>query len=211
MQYGFYFDQSRCIGCNACTVSCKDWNAVNPGPVRWRNQENHETVRGVSVFENLTMSCNHCAEPACLPKCPYGAITKNRDNGIVTVSRSACQGALECIKACPYSAIKQADDIQEPTPDADWSIDHPVQKCTYCQRDRVSKGQSPVCVAACPVRALDWGDVEEIKRKYPSAVQLNETDFPYAYSNANASVTDTKPSFYITKRKTMVVSKLVNS
>lgn len=206
MQYGFYFDQSRCIGCNACTVSCKDWNAVNPGPVRWRNQENHGIVGGVPVFANLTMACNHCAEPACLPKCPVGAISKDGGTGIVTVSRSACQGYLECIKACPYSAFKQAGDTQEPVRDFEWSIDHPVQKCTYCWSDRTSKGQAPVCVVACPVRALDWGDVEALKARYPEAVQLNETDFPYAYSNIDASTAATKPSFYITKRKTIKIT-----
>lgn len=202
MQYGFYFDQSRCIGCNACSVSCKDWNHVNPGPVRWRTQQNFELVEGVPVFANFSMACNHCKEPACLPRCPVGAIIKDPGTGIVTVERSVCQGYLECVKACPYSSVKQAGNTQEPDRDPEWFIDHPVQKCTYCWPDRVSKGLSPVCVASCPVHALDWGDVDEIMKKYPDAVQLSEAEFPYAYSNLDAGTTDTKPSFFIKKRST---------
>ena len=38
IQYAFYFDQTRCMSCNSCTVACKDWNQVEPGPVAWRKQ-----------------------------------------------------------------------------------------------------------------------------------------------------------------------------
>ncbi len=73
---GFYFNQNRCSGCGTCIVACKDYNQVNPGAVRWRNQQNHED--GKSVFENLSMSCNHCEEPACVAACPEEAIEKSR-------------------------------------------------------------------------------------------------------------------------------------
>ena len=32
MQIGFYFDQTRCTGCSACRVACKDWNDIPAGP-----------------------------------------------------------------------------------------------------------------------------------------------------------------------------------
>lgn len=205
MQYGFYFDQTRCIGCNACTVSCKDWNQVNPGPVRWRKQQAYEENNGVSVFENLTMSCNHCENPACLSACGAGAISKN-DKGMVIVDKTKCQGLKSCITACPFSAPHVADDNQEPKKRSEWKIDHPMQKCKYCY-ERVEDGQSPVCVAACPVRALDYGDIEDLQRKYPDAVRLNKEDFPYAYSNPMGRL-DTNPSFLIKKRKVLAVTKI---
>ena len=205
MQYGFYFDQTRCIGCNACTVSCKDWNQVNPGPVRWRNQQAYETNNGQSVFENLTMSCNHCEKPACLEACGAGAISKTA-KGIVIVDRTKCQDMRSCITACPFTAPHLADDLQEPAKRSEWVVDHPMQKCKYCY-ERVEDGNSPVCVAACPVRALDWGDFDVLQRNYPDAVRLNEQDFPYAYSNP-AGKRDTNPSFLIRKRKNIVVTKL---
>ena len=33
MQLGFYFDQTRCTGCDACVVACKDWKDIPAGPV----------------------------------------------------------------------------------------------------------------------------------------------------------------------------------
>ena len=203
MQLGFYFDQTRCIGCNACTVSCKDWNQVNPGPVRWRKQENHEKNNGVSVFENLTMSCNHCEEPACLTACAANAITKT-DKGIVIVDRNKCQALKACITACPFAAPHIADDLQEPKKGENWVVDHPMQKCKYCW-ERIEDGNSPVCVSACPVRALDYGYIDDLQRKYPDAVRMNPTDFPYAYVN---NTNDTKPSFFIKKRTNLVISEV---
>ena len=165
MRYAFYFDQTRCMSCNSCSVSCKDWNQVNPGPVRWRKQENHEKNNGVSVFENLTMSCNHCEEPACLTACAANAITKT-DKGIVIVDRNKCQALKACITACPFAAPHIADDLQEPKKGENWVVDHPMQKCKYCW-ERIEDGNSPVCVSACPVRALDYGDIDDLQRKYP--------------------------------------------
>ena len=34
-QMGFYFDQTRCIGCYTCSVACKDWHNI-PEKVNWR-------------------------------------------------------------------------------------------------------------------------------------------------------------------------------
>ena len=34
-QMGFYFDQTRCTGCYACVVACKDWHDIDAGPVSW--------------------------------------------------------------------------------------------------------------------------------------------------------------------------------
>jgi anaerobic dimethyl sulfoxide reductase subunit B (iron-sulfur subunit) len=45
MQYGFYFDQTRCVGCNTCSVSCKDFNQINPGHVRWRTHKLQKQCR----------------------------------------------------------------------------------------------------------------------------------------------------------------------
>jgi len=34
-QYAFFFDQNRCYNCHACVVACRDWNDIQPGPVKW--------------------------------------------------------------------------------------------------------------------------------------------------------------------------------
>ena len=53
--------------------------------------------------------------------------------------------------ACPYSA-----------PKVDRSKGHSV-KCDGCG-ERVAAGEKPVCVEACPARALDFGPVEDMSQ-----------------------------------------------
>ena len=57
--------------------------------------------------------------------------------------------------ACPYEA---------PTPDPDTGK---MTKCDMCL-DKVLKGEKPACVASCPMRALDFGTMEELTEKYGS-------------------------------------------
>ena len=115
MQYGFVFDQSRCMGCNACTVACKDWNQVKPGLVRWRKHKGHEkTNEGYDVIsqtsaletvENLVMSCNHCDRPACIKSCSSNAISKDPNTGIVSIDREKmpwCISMRDCMPVWCY-------------------------------------------------------------------------------------------------------------
>ena len=44
-----------------------------------------------------------------------------------------------------------------------------ANKCDGC-RDRVAAGLQPVCVEACPLRALEFGDIEELRAAHPDAV-----------------------------------------
>lgn len=191
MRYAFFVDMTKCKACNTCTVSCKDWNLVNPGPVRWRRQETYEYN---DTFLPFSMSCNHCENPACQTACPAGAISKRAD-GIVVINRNACIGDKSCITACPYAKPQIADDTQEPDKDASWAITHPMQKCTFCY-DKIDAGESPICVSSCVNHAIDFGDFDALKIKYPDAVQINSTDFPYLYVN---NTNDTGPSILVRK------------
>lgn len=191
-QLAFYFDQTRCGACNACTVACKDWNQVNPGPVAWRKQFTHETANG---FFPLAFACNHCDEPACVAACSFNAISKN-ENGVVLVDRDKCQGLTACVSACPYAKPQIAGDKQEPSPHVGWQIKHPMQKCTMCYYDKLKNGLKPTCVLACVGRALDFGTVDYITSTYADAVRLNPNDFPYAYVN---NKNDTVPNLFIKK------------
>ena len=40
-----------------------------------------------------------------------------------------------------------------------------MTKCTLCS-DLLDKGQNPACVDACVMRALDFGDLDELRAKY---------------------------------------------
>ena len=74
-QYGFFFDQSRCYGCKACSVACKDWYDIAPGPEKWMSVYMWEKGR----FPNpsigiLAFNCGHCDNPVCAAACENGAI-----------------------------------------------------------------------------------------------------------------------------------------
>lgn len=169
MQYTFYFDQSRCTGCTTCLIACKDWNGLKAGDLRYRKivtTEEGKNYPDISVT-NTVFSCNHCEKPACLAACPVEAISK-REDGVVVNDRNKCIACGACADACPFGAPHYGDDITEPEQQNTWQTEHPMQKCDFCS-DRLEKGQPPICVSSCLVRALDYGTEDEMKKKYPNA------------------------------------------
>jgi len=158
MQYGFYFDQTRCTGCFTCAVACKDWHDIPAGPAKWlrvRCFEKGEYPRPFVAY--LFIPCYHCENPACLDACPGGAIEKNHESGIVTVNPNECLGretCQACADACPYGA-PQFGEGQNPK----------MKKCDLCH-ERIQANQKPICVEACPMRALDAGPMNELRGKY---------------------------------------------
>lgn len=159
MQMGFYFDQSRCTGCYACIVACKDWHDIPAGPASWIKV----TAIEKGKFPDLSLSylftpCLHCAEPICAEACPVSAITKREGDGVVVVDREVCIGSEQCkfacLKACPYDVPQFG---AEPNPK--------MQKCDLCL-ERWVENKKPICVDACPMRALDAGPLDKLKAKY---------------------------------------------
>lgn len=158
MQVGFYFDQSRCTGCYACVIACRDRHDIQDTAVSWRRLI--ETERGAYPDVRLSyvsLSCCHCAEPACLAACPVSAIAKRAEDGIMTVDRQACLGGHACgacKEACPWGVPQFSNEE-----------DAAMQMCTLCL-DRLAQAQQPACVAACPLYALDAGPLDELEKKY---------------------------------------------
>ncbi len=66
-QYGFFFDQGRCYGCKACSVACKDWYDIAPGPEKWMSvymwEKNAFPLTSIGI---LAFSCGHCDNPVCV-------------------------------------------------------------------------------------------------------------------------------------------------
>ena len=97
MQIGFFFDQTRCIGCCTCVVACKDWNDIPAGPASWRRVTSIEKGDWPNLFvAYFTSSCYHCADPICVAICPAKAISKRNEDGIVTVDREKCRHDAHC-------------------------------------------------------------------------------------------------------------------
>jgi anaerobic dimethyl sulfoxide reductase subunit B (iron-sulfur subunit) len=165
-QYAFTFDSSSCTGCKACQVACKDKHDL-PVDILWRRV--YEVTGGTWKKEGgvwvpavlsyyLSMACHHCQKPICGEACPTQAIYK-RDDGIVMLETLACIGCRYCEWACPYGAI-QFDPASRV-----------VTKCHFCY-DYLALGEPPACVAACPMRALDFGDLSELSKKYAGTREI---------------------------------------
>ena len=97
MQVGFYFDQTRCAGCNACRIACKDWHDQPSGPASWMRINYLEEGPFPNVFACYLMSnCYHCEEPVCAYICPNEAISKREEDGIVVVDKDKCREEVPC-------------------------------------------------------------------------------------------------------------------
>ena len=141
-------------------VSCQDKNDLSPD-LRWRRvyeieggdwEKNNVAWTTLPFSYFLSLSCNHCENPLCVEACPTGAMNKN-EYGIVTIDQDKCMGCGYCQWACPYDA-----------PQLDRSVNR-MSKCDLCF-DIISEDKKPSCVAGCPMRALDFGTMEELEEKY---------------------------------------------
>lgn len=140
-QYRFHFDMAKCIGCKCCVVACNEQNG-NPAGILWRRVG--EVEGGVyphTMRSYLSMGCNHCVEPTCLKGCPVDAYTKDPLTGIVRHSADACIGCQYCTWNCSYGV---------PQYNAERGV---VGKCDMCY-GRLTMGESPACVNACPEGAI---------------------------------------------------------
>jgi anaerobic dimethyl sulfoxide reductase subunit B len=155
-QYGFFVDLSRCIGCNACVIACKQWHGIPPGPVKWMRVYQWEkgNFPDTRIFL-LPIMCYHCERPLCVKACPHGALYKEESHGAVLVDRAKCRGERKCVLACPYGAPQFASD----------AASAPMSKCTMCL-DRLQKGLAPICVLSCSLRALEFGLLKDLLKKY---------------------------------------------
>ncbi|HEV7239836.1 MAG TPA: 4Fe-4S dicluster domain-containing protein [Thermoanaerobaculia bacterium] len=147
VQWGKVIDQTRCIGCHACSTACKSENAVPLGV-------NRTYVKYVDIGQFPTARrafqvtrCNQCEHPPCVEACPTTAMYR-RPDGIVDFDKNICIGCKACIAACPYDAI-----FINPE-------DHSAEKCNFCAH-RLEVGLEPACVVVCPTEAILIGNLKD--------------------------------------------------
>ena len=159
-RWAMVVDVGKCIGCQACTVSCIMENAVPENSFRTivSTYEVHDDSHtGTYMLPRL---CNHCANPPCIPVCPVGATFQQAD-GTVVVDGERCVGCAYCVQACPYDARF----INHDTGKAD--------KCTFCAH-RIAVGLLPACVETCVGGARVFGDLNDPKSQVSQLVRQHE-------------------------------------
>lgn len=189
-QLAFYFEQKHCVGCDTCQIACKDKHDLPVGQLFRKVFEvsgGGFRVRNGAVFPEVyafwvSISCNHCIKPKCADNCPTGAIKKRDEDGIVYIEQDLCIGCRLCLDSCPYGSPQY-----NPTTSK-------VSKCDFC-RDLLSQNKPPACVASCPVRALDYGPLNALRKKFGN---VNETK-----GLPRAGITD--PALVITPHRDAVI------
>jgi len=176
---GFFTDTSICIGCKACEVACKEWNAVPEDGIALSGMSYDNTVGlGASTWRHVAFIeqpipvgapsstpaaaeglrwlmasdvCKHCTESACLDVCPTGALFRT-EFGTVVVQDDVCNGCGYCVGACPFGVIARREE------------DGGAHKCTLCY-DRLGAGMEPACAKACPTQSIQFGPLDELRER----------------------------------------------
>ena len=174
--YVMVIDLGACIGCDTCTVACKQENNLPTG-VAWtqlitvdsfNKNENIQNLRRNYPHvkqDFLPLSCQHCVDGPCVDVCPTSATFRRPEDGIVMQDPSLCIGCRYCMVVCPFTTVRIYSDSQPsftlPFPTGGNPIGHranTVEKCTFCAH-RIEQGKQPACVEACPTQARIFGDL----------------------------------------------------
>jgi formate dehydrogenase iron-sulfur subunit len=189
MSKAFLIDTSKCIGCRACQVACKQWNGlpaektVNVGShqnpqdlsaVTWTLVKMNEVESGGKLrWLFLKDQCRHCVEPPCLMSTDVeGAIVRDEDTGAVIYTEKTKEVNFDDVM-CPYNIPRKDKSGQ-------------MFKCTMCL-DRVHAGMLPACVKACPSGTMNFGDrdkmaalaekrLEAAKARYKDALLVDDME-----------------------------------
>jgi len=169
MRLGLVIDLKRCVGCNACTLACKQEHGT-PDGIHYARVINRE----VGTYPDMTRTflpvlCNHCDDPPCEKACPTGA-TYVRPDGIVMIEEKKCIGCRACAVACPYmhrhfvsrGMLHKDRDADNPYAEVKLAAfrEGTMTKCNLCAH-RIDQGLEPACVVTCPTEARIFGDLDD--------------------------------------------------
>jgi Fe-S-cluster-containing dehydrogenase component len=158
-RYAMAINVDRCTGCYACFLACRDEFTGNDYPPHSLAQpataQNWIAVKEIErgTFPKVKVSyipvpCQNCAAASCIDAGRDGAVYR-RDDGIVMIDPEKAKGQKEIASSCPYGVIF-------------WNAEQNVaQKCTFCAHLLDNGGDQPRCAEACPVDAIEFGDVDD--------------------------------------------------
>lgn len=155
-----YLHQERCTGCRSCEIACAVQHSASK-TLFGALTETPSSQKRLFVHEAAGMKmpvlCRHCEEAPCIASCITGCLYHD-ENGYVRRRKERCIGCWSCIMVCPFGVITR--DPQK----------HLAVKC-----DRCHKLEIPACVNACPTRALELKNIDDIPPEIRERVALRET------------------------------------
>jgi formate dehydrogenase beta subunit len=173
------YDATICVGCNACTNACRQWNGTQPETDARQvydapSELSADTYTLIQLYQGekessfVKRQCMHCVDPACVSGCPVHALQKTKD-GPVTYDPSRCIGCRYCQYACPFHVPRfEWDKARFPV----------IAKCHFCYESRIKKGiGGPACADRCPTSALIFGKRGELIAEAEKRISENPTRY----------------------------------
>jgi formate dehydrogenase iron-sulfur subunit len=226
-EYVKFVDVTKCDGCRACMVACKNWNDLPAEPEAFQGSVQshanvtantwnvlsfieHENGKGNLEYLFRHSSCFHCTEAACVKVCPEDAMHYT-EFGTVDVNTDKCVGCGYCVQNCPFDVVQLAT-----YKDKNGKEYKKAQKCTMCV-DRLEEGMQPACVTTCHTDAMEFGTKDEMLKKAEKRLSEIKDRFPNAmiYNPEGVGGTHTiyvlaeKPSVYGLPEKPKVPTSAV--
>jgi formate dehydrogenase beta subunit len=171
---GMLYDTTKCIGCKACVVACKETNNLpadtdgyGQGLYDAPDSLNQYTKNIIQLYKDgdgesfVKKQCMHCIDPACVGACMLGALEKGKF-GVVSYDVSKCVGCRYCETVCPFNV-----------PKFQWAKVAPkIVKCELC-KDRLAVGKEPACTEVCPRKAVIFGKYTDLLDEAHRRLQQN--------------------------------------
>ncbi|MEU9395080.1 4Fe-4S dicluster domain-containing protein [Streptomyces sp. NPDC048324] len=204
---GFFTDTSVCIGCKACEVACKEWNAVPEDGLSLTAMSYDNTqALGASTWRHVAFIEQPRPDGRTqLPVVEGGSTAQETPVGgdgelRWLMSSDVCKHCTHaaCLDVCPTGSLFRTEFgtvvVQEDicngcgycVPACPYGVieqrphDGRAFKCTMCY-DRLGVGQEPACAKACPTESIQFGPLDELRERAALRVdQLHEAGVPEA-------------------------------
>ncbi|MEU1213239.1 4Fe-4S dicluster domain-containing protein [Streptomyces sp. NPDC005791] len=184
---GFFTDTSVCIGCKACEVACKEWNALPEDGLKLTGMS-YDNTGGLGASTWRHVAFVEQPVPAGRTELPLVEPDPGKPQDTTGVrwlmSSDVCKHCTHaaCLDVCPTGSLFRTEFgtvvVQEDicngcgycVPACPYGVieqrptDGRAFKCTMCY-DRLGAGQEPACAKACPTESIQFGPLDELRER----------------------------------------------